>query len=127
MLLRVSSLTLALVLLFQSGVLSPVTRELAYNAGSYVANAIGVNASVTPTEVNTITAALTAKERELAAREAALSKREISVNLGDTSSDERTTFLLSVVLFILLTLIILNYLLDYLRRPVIQTTNEQVA
>lgn len=115
--LRTSALTLALVLLFVSGIVSPVTKELSANAGSYVANAIGVKASVFPTELNTITAELTARERDLAAREAALSEREIAVDLTTSGEANNTAiYILSGILFILLVLILLNYVLDYLRR-----------
>ncbi len=128
--LRVSALTLALVLLFESGLVSPVTKQLSDNTRNYVASAIGMKAGVAPTEINTITAALTQQENELNAREAALSEREISVNLNtssDTSSD-RSTFILSVILFILLVLIVLNYTLDFLRKNnVPRKEHEQMA
>jgi hypothetical protein len=75
-----------------------------------------MSAGVAPTELNQYTAALTQKERELEAREAALAEREISVNLTTgTNSNERMTYILAAILFILLVLIVLNYLLDYLR------------
>jgi hypothetical protein len=77
-----------------------------------------MSASVTPTELNQYTAQLTQKERELAEREAALSEREIAVTLtsgSNTSSNERITYILAGILFILLVLILLNYVLDYLR------------
>lgn len=119
-LLRIFALTLSFVLLFESGLLSPATKQLADNAGIYVANVIGVNAGVMPTEINTITAALTEQQRTLDAREAALSEREIKVTLGNTSEiagSAFSTFILSVILFILLVLIVTNYVLDYLRSP----------
>jgi hypothetical protein len=128
-LLRISALTLALVLLFVSGIISPVTKELANNAGDYVATAIGVNAGVVPTELNSLTAELTEKRKELAAREAAIAEREIAVNLNTTrSSDSDTaTYILSAILFILLTLIILNYILDFLRnRNLTNNSHEKV-
>lgn len=117
--LRVSALLLALLLLVVSGIFSPVTSQLAYNTELYVANVIGVGASVEPTELNTITAALTAKERELAAREKALSEREISVGLSTGDQEERmsaiSTYILSVLLFIIIVLLVLNYALDFAR------------
>lgn len=120
-LLRISSLTLALVLLFDSGIVTPFTKELSDNTGSYLASAIGMSASVTPTELNSITADLTAQQQRLNEREAALSEREIAVGLNAGSTNaagglDLSTFILSVILFILLVLILLNYLLDYLRR-----------
>lgn len=129
MLLRTSALTLAIILLFESGVVSPITKQLSHNAGDYVATAIGVNAAVVPTEINSITAELTQKRQELAAREAAIAEREIAVNLNDESgNDDMTTYILSVILFILLTLIVLNYILDFMRsRRLTNTSHEKMA
>ena len=82
-----------------------------------MANAVGMSVGVKPTELNTYTAALTQKERELEAREAALRDREISVNLSTDSNRETdtSTYVLASILFILLVLILLNYSLDYIR------------
>lgn len=109
-LLRMCALTLAFVLLFVSGVFSPITKELTSNAGSYVATAIGMNAAVLPTETNTLSAQLQEREREL-------TQREIAVNLKESTegNSDMVTYILSVLLFVLLVLIVLNYLLDYLR------------
>jgi hypothetical protein len=76
-----------------------------------------MSASVTPTELNQYTAALTQKQRELEAREAALTEREIAVDIstGGTVNSDTTTYILASILFILLVLIVLNYVLDYLR------------
>ncbi len=64
-----------------------------------------------------MTAALTARERELEARELAVAEREIAVDIapGGEGNRDRTTFVLATILFILLVLIVLNYALDYLR------------
>lgn len=108
-LLRVSALTLSLVLLFVSGIFSPVTKQLSNNTGTYVATAIGINASVLPTDVNTLSAQLQQREKEL-------SEREIAVSLKESSpTSDMPTFILSVLLFILLVLIVLNYVLDFMR------------
>ena len=121
--LRVSALSLAFLLLFESGLLSPVTKELSQGTHSYLASAIGMNASVMPTDINTLTAQLTQRERALSEREIAVSLREDS----GTSSDV-PVFLLSIVLFILLTLIVLNYVLDYLRlRSSLESPHEQTV
>ncbi len=108
--LRVSALSLALVLLFVSGLFSPVTHELSLNTGSYLATAIGINASVLPTDVNTLSAQLVQRQQELDAREIEVSLKESSAHSGDTS-----TFILSIILFIILVLIVLNYVLDFTR------------
>jgi ABC-type Na+ efflux pump permease subunit len=112
-------LVCAITLVFESGILSESTAMLSQNTHSYLANAVGMSAGVAPTELNQYTAQLTQKERELAAREASLEEREIAVNLStapNSSSNDRATYILSGILFILLVLILLNYALDYLRR-----------
>lgn len=115
--LRVFSVVFALMLIFESGIINESTIAISQNAHMYVANAVGMSASVAPNELNQITAALTEKEKELDKRESALNEREIAVNLStnnETSSD-KAIFILSSILFILLILIVLNYTLDYLR------------
>ena len=116
-LLRVSALTLALMLLFDSGILSPVTRTLSQDTQKYLANVVSVGAAVEPTALNTRTAEISAWERELDAREAALSERELAIGLsaGESGADSRSTYILSIVLFILTVLIVLNYTLDFAR------------
>jgi hypothetical protein len=109
-LLRVSALSLALVLLFASGILSPVTKQLSSNAGSYIATAIGINAAVLPNEVNTLSAQLQQREKELQQREIAVELKESAQGVGGLS-----TFIMSTLLFVLLVLIILNYVLDFIR------------
>lgn len=109
-LLRVSALSFALVLLFVSGIFSPVTKQLSVHTGAYIATAIGINAAVLPTDVNTLSAQLQKRDQELTEREIAVNLKESQQSTGDT-----TTFVLSVLLFILLTLIILNYVLDFIR------------
>lgn len=108
--LRITALTLALVLLFASGIFSPITKQLSRDAGSYVATAIGMNASVLPNEVNTLTAQIAQRDRELTEREIAVELKESSAQVGGIS-----TFIMSILLFILLVLIILNYALDLTR------------
>jgi hypothetical protein len=116
-LLRIASAVVAVMLIFEGGLLSPVTAQLANQTERYLANAVGVSVGVAPTELNQMTAALTARERELDERELALSEREIEVgiNEGGVASVDSGTFVLATILFILLVLIILNYALDYAR------------
>jgi len=114
--LRISAVTLALVLLFDSGLLSPVTAKISQNTQMYVATAIGMQASVAPTELNQYTAELTARDRLLTKREQDIDAREIAVNLVESGdSTDYSTYILSVLLFIILVLIVLNYVLDYIR------------
>lgn len=116
-LLRIASLSVALVLVFDSGLLSPATEEVSHNTQQYLANAIGVKASVESSDLNELTAKLTAQKQALDAREADLASREISVGLNQAASQmPLSTLILSFILFILLVLIVLNYVLDYLRQ-----------
>jgi hypothetical protein len=107
---------LATALVFQSGLFSNTTAIMASQTQSYLANAVGVFVGVEPTELNTITAGLTAKELALNAREQDLKQREIAVGIdqGGATKDQ-TTFVLSLILFIVVLLLVLNYALDYLR------------
>jgi len=109
-LLRISALTLAFVLLFVSGIISPITKELSKGAGTYIATAIGMNAAVLPTDVNTLSAQLQQRDQELTQREIAVSLRE-----SEPSKSDMATYVMSILLFILLVLIVLNYVLDFMR------------
>jgi hypothetical protein len=115
-LLRVSAVVLAAALVFQAGLVSNTTATMATQTQSYLANAIGVSVGVSPTELNTITAGLTEQRLALDARENELRQREIAVGIetGGATQD-MTTFILGLVLFIVVLLLVLNYSLDYLR------------
>ena len=116
--LRVLAAVFALLLVFASGLINETTVVLTKQTTAYLANVVGATASVEPTELNRITAALTSKEQELNQREAVLREREIAVSIdggGDYATGDTTTYLLAAILFILLVLILLNYALDYLR------------
>ncbi len=114
--LRIAAIVCAVVLVFESGLVSKSTVDLSRNAHLYVANAIGMSASVQPTELNQLTSALTQQQRDLDAREAALHEREINVGISNgVGGNDYTTYVLAGILFVLLVLILLNYILDYLR------------
>jgi hypothetical protein len=116
--LRVSLVVCAIALVFESGILSESTARLSQGTHAYLANAIGMSASVQPTELNTLTAELTAMQTELEAREASLREREIAVEIpmgATTGNNVTATYVIASILFILLVLILLNYVLDYLR------------
>ena len=114
--LRVLSVVTAFVLLFESGLIHQSTATISNDTHMYLANAVGVNASVNPTELNQFTAALTQKEQELEKREAALQEREVAVTLlANSPASNRSVYVLAGILFIMLVLIVLNYALDYLR------------
>jgi hypothetical protein len=114
--LRVSAAVCAFVLLFESGLVDESTRTLSQNAHQYVANTVGVGASVRPNELNQLTAELTEQRQLLNEREAALREREIEVELATGgNTNQQSTYLVAALLFILLVLIVTNYILDYLR------------
>lgn len=115
--LRISTVVMAAVLLFQSGAIDNRTTALFDQTTAYLGASVGMSVSVEPNELNTMTAELTKQRQLLSAREEALTEREIAVelNAGGGSTSERTTYLLAAVLFIQLILIVLNYGLDYLR------------
>jgi hypothetical protein len=110
--LRVSLLVFALILVFDSGVISDKTKILSLSTQQYLANAVSVQVGVAPTEVNQLTARITELQTELDEKD-----RLIAVNLKDNSGlpMDKSTFILSIIVFILLVLIMLNYILDYMR------------
>ncbi len=111
--LRVSALIIAFILVFDGGFISPLTKQLSDNTVNYLANSIGISASVHPNELNVITAEFTAREKALDAREAGLADREIKTRDFGQNSVDYSTYILSTILFILLVLILLNYALDW--------------
>ena len=120
--LRVSAVVCALVLLFESGLVSQTTAELSMNTHQYLANAVGMSSKIEPTELNTLTAELTNQKRLLDQREMEIKEREIEIGLAPGASNEKATYILASILFVLLVLIILNYVLDFVRtRELTQT------
>lgn len=115
--LRISLLVTACVLVFDSGILFPVTKQLADNTYLYLGSAgTGVFASVPQNEINTLTAQISERERELDAREAQLREREIATRDFETGSEpDYSTYIISFILFILSVLIVLNYAMDWTR------------
>ena len=119
--LRVSSVLVSLTLLFSSDLLG--TQQLADHAERYAANVIGVGASVAPNELNVITAELTRREQELALREREIDARAVDPTFTLPIRD----FILSGILLLLLSLIVLNYILDYRRRRSYPPSHEAMA
>jgi hypothetical protein len=113
--LRVAAVVCALTLLFESGLVHESTKVMSENTHQYLANAVGVGASIDPTELNSLTAELTAQKLALQQQESALREREIDVGLTASGEKDSVIYILSGVLFVLLVLIILNYTLDYIR------------
>lgn len=116
--LRIAMVVTAFVLLFDGGFLFPVTKQLSGVTKTYMASVgAGMFASVPENEINSLSAQISAKQRELDAREAALSEREIAArDYGATdSSNNYSTYIISVILFILTVLLVLNYAMDWVR------------
>ena len=127
--LKVAACVFALVLVFDSGLLFAGTADISNLAGRHVASVVGVTVGVAPNEVNQLTARITELETELESKERLIavdSRQKELVGGIDTS-----TFVLSIILFILLVLIVLNYVLDFLRirreNSTYETITSQVA
>lgn len=112
--LRVSLLTTAVVLVFDSGIVSPVTKQLSDNTLLYLAQTASVVARVEQTEINTLSEDLRKRSEELDAKEAALRTIEART-YGASTEPDYSTYILSLILFILTLLIVLNYILDWHR------------
>jgi len=114
--LRVSIVVTAVLLLFVSGFLHHTTALIAQDVSRQVATAVGMSLGVTPNELNQITAALTTREQQLQQRELLIREREIELGLSTGASSTNTsTYILSAILFILLLMIVFNYILDFSR------------
>lgn len=113
--LRTALVVTAGVLVFDGGFVFPITKQLSDVSVQYVASVgAGMHASVPPNEYNSLSAQLAEQQRNLDAREAALSEREISTRSFDTSGDsDFSTYVLSIILFILTVLIVFNYVMDF--------------
>lgn len=115
--LRISLLVTAFVLVFDSGLLFNVTKNISDDTISYVGSVgSSVFASVPPNEINTLTAQISEQQRILDAREAALNEREIAGRTFTTNPEtDYSTYIISTILFIIIVLLVLNYALDLAR------------
>jgi hypothetical protein len=107
----------AFLLAFSSGALISDTKQFAASGERYIANTVGMYASVPANEFNTLNAELEKRREVLDARE-----REIDARRDGAAfiTDPRTIYALSLVLGIQLILILTNYILDYKRARVRQ-------
>ncbi|KXK00218.1 MAG: hypothetical protein UZ19_OD1000133 [Parcubacteria bacterium OLB19] len=110
--LRISVLVFTSALIFDSGLVLEETKLFSTSTQQYLANVVGVKASVEPTEMNQLTAKITELEGELEEKE-----RLIAVSIKDNSVGgiDKSTLILSIIVGVLLVLIILNYILDFIR------------
>lgn len=115
--LRVALVIAAFVLVFDSGILFPASQKLSDNTFQYLGSVgAGVFASVPQNEINSLTAQISERERTLDAREAALKEREIAARSYETDSQsDYSTYIISVILFFIVVLLVLNYALDFAR------------
>jgi hypothetical protein len=109
--LRVTVVLLAVIVSFKSGLFSDTTKRLAVHTEWYLANAVAVQVGVAETDVNRLTGRITQLETELSNQ----SERSLNIGLAAGGTTDRSTFILSGILFIMLVLIVLNYALDYAR------------
>ncbi len=124
--LRVALLVFTAVLLFDSGFVIPATKHISDNTVLYLSSAsVGVFGSVPQNEINNLTAQIAERERELNLREASLNDREIAARSFSDNDTNYSTYILSAILFLILVLLVLNYILDYTR--VRRINYEQVA
>ncbi len=115
-LLRISLLVVAVMLIFDGGFITPVSKTLSENTYTYLASgAVGVFVGVEKNEINTLTAQITEKTKELDEREQALRQREIAARDFNSSGTDYSVFILSLILFVLTLLILVNYFLDWRR------------
>jgi len=115
--LRTALLVVAFVLVFDGGFISPITKQLSDNTILYLAQGAGVFAQIEPNELNVITAELQRRETELDEREASL--RTIEARDFGTTTNDYSTYILSIILFILTVLITVNYVLDWKRARIL--------
>jgi predicted PurR-regulated permease PerM len=114
--LRVLCVVVATILVFDSGFLAPVTARLSDQTQQYLASAIGVTVGVPENDVNRLTTRIAELESALNTQSQVLNERSLAVGLQTTDTSSQTSvYVLSGILFILLLLIVLNYVLDFYR------------
>jgi hypothetical protein len=109
--LRSSIVVTACVFAFASGAVVPDTRVLTLSTERYIANVVGMTASVEPTEINTLSGELAKRSDELDRREREIDARARS----DAFSNSSTLYVLTAILALQLVLIVTNYVLDFRR------------
>ncbi len=118
--LRIGMVLVAAVLVFDGGFLTPITKQLSDTTYTYLASVgASMSARVEPNEVNRLSAELAEQQRLLALREQALTEREIAAR--DYSGDgvgDYSTYIISLLLFIIVVLLLLNYVMDWQRARV---------
>jgi hypothetical protein len=115
-LLRISLVVVALVLIFDGGFITPISKTLSENTYAYLASgAVGVFVGVEQNEINSLTAQIAERTEELDAREQVLKEREIAARDFGSAGTDYSVYVLSLILFVLTLLILVNYVLDWRR------------
>jgi len=115
----------AFILVFDGGFLSPITEQLSDTTYMYLGAAgASMSASIPENEFNTLTADIAAEQLRLAAREEELNEREIAARTyGGERDTDYSTYVLSLLLFIIVVLLLLNYVMDWQRARIYQYQN----
>ena len=115
--LRVLLLVFTLVLVFDSGSIIPATKQISDTTILYLASVgSSVDARVAPNEINALSAQIAERQRELDLREADLREREIQARtFGSEDETDYSIYIISAILFIIIILLITNYVLDFTR------------
>lgn len=125
--LRVLLLVSAIVLIFDSGIFIPATKQISRTTTAYMASVgSGMFASVPENEVNALSAKISEQQRVLDAREASLREREIAARSYTSDDTGYSTYIISVMLFIIIVLLVVNYIMDFVRfKQYLRILNEQ--
>lgn len=115
--LRIGILVSLITLLFDGGFVVPITKQFSNNAFLYLGSVgSSVLARVEPNEINTLSAQIADRQRELDAREALLRGREIETrDFGQGNATDYSTYIITAVLFLLTVLLVLNFAMDFAR------------
>lgn len=114
--LRISIVVVAFLVVLESGLLFPITRHMSLDVYEYLGSVgSSVRATVPENELNILTAQISARERELDERERLLAEREIAARNFGADEPSYTLYSMSVILFVLSTLMIMNFYLDWKR------------
>ncbi len=110
--LRVGILTFAILLVFDSGLVSEQSKALSISTQEYLANTVSAQAGTLPIETNQPMVGAIESEGELAAKE-----HMITLNISENTSVtmDKSTLIISLIVSFLLLLILLNYVLDFIR------------
>ena len=115
-LLRISLLVSAIALVFESGLINQSTSYIAKGTHVYLANVINSPSQTVETKNNLYAIESSNEDKQSAALQEAAKEREVGPQAStEIIYNNRATYTLSIVVFMLLVLIILNYALDYIR------------